>query len=534
MIRKPIIAGIVFFMAFMALPSGICQTPPDVPSIEDLEADSDSISITWTDVSDADIYYIWGGTESDNLSLWKEVAESSSPEGTQSTTIEENIEPGTTYHMAVSAVDERTDGDIESDRSRTETVETQSDTEAPAIPTGFGVTDIDAVTESSVDLQWDESTESDLDSYKIEYGPESNKNGFEQSIDAGDETTATVTGLSQGTRYFFTITAIDDSENESSRSATLVVDTLPDQNPPHIPAGIDADLTDEATITVTVESSNENMADFAGNIIYYGQTSGALDQSVDIGKSGSRAFTDLPQNSTWYFAASAYDVKRDGNQNESQQTDEISATVEETRNFLDQSDEFQGGCFIGSLRDPEKNYNPGEDKNKTGVAAGYYLPEQSEFEDFYGNDNYPVFLFYDRLLTDHFSVDLKAGYLDRSGNQLTLSGEKTKISSDYTLVPVAASINYNFPITRYIWAFAGLGPDYWFVEEETKGAAAMESSDWVGGYHARTGLWLYNRDPRFQNWGGLIEIDYSRIDRFGGNDSDIGGWFFLLGLFYSF
>ncbi len=532
--RKPMIACIVFFMAFMALPSGICQTPPDIPSIEDTKAGSDSITITWTDVSDADIYNIWGGTESDSLSLWKEVADINSPEGTQSTTIEKDIEPGTTYHIAVSAVDERTDGDIESDRSPTETVETKSDTQTPSTPTGFSVTDIDAVTETSVPLQWDENTESDLVSYKIKYGPESNQNGFEQSIDAGGETTATVADLSQDTRYYFTITAVDDSENESSPSGAIIVDTLPDKNPPRVPDGISAVLSDDGTITVTVESSNENMADFAGNIVYYGQTSGALDQSVDIGKSGSRKFTDLPQNSTWLFAASAYDVKRGGNQNESQRTDEISAKVEETRGFLDRTGEFQGGCFVGSLRHSEKKYDPGKNKNKAGAAAGYYLPEQSGFEDFYGNDNYPVFLFYDRLLTDHISVDLKAGYLDRSGNQLTISGKKTEISSDFTLVPAGASINYNFPITHYIWAFAGIGPDYWFVEEETEGDSAIQTSDWVGGYHARTGLWLYNRDPRYQNWGGLIEVDYSRIDRFGGNDSDIGGWFFLVGLFYSF
>lgn len=518
MIRK---ISAAFMITFLMLPAGICQNIVETPTNVSLSAEENSITVTWDGDADDDSYTVYWGEDEDNLDNSRNISETEGEEFSI-----EGLKSGTVYWVSVSAWN----NNEESELSDPESIETGSDTEAPEVPTGFGVTSTDSITSTSVGLKWDENTESDLDFYRIQYGTASRTYDAEIEIDAGDDTTASATNLTNSERYYFTITAVDTSDNASDRAAEIIVDTLQDTNPPNVPDGVSAELTDVQSITVEIEGGNENMADFAGNIIYYGQTSGQLDQSVDIGRAGSRTFTDLPVNSTWFFAASAYD----SSDNESDTTAEVSATIEETQSFLNRKDDFEGGCFVGSLWDSEKNYEPAEKKNKVGAAVGYYLPEQSEFEDFYGDENYPVFLFYDRLITDHISVDLKAGYLDRSGKLLTLGGQPTGVASDFTMVPVAASINYNYPINRHIWVFAGLGPDYWFVEEETKGASAMETSDWVGGYHARTGLWLFNRDTRYQNWGGLIEVDYSRIDRFGGNDSDVGGWFFLVGLFYGF
>jgi hypothetical protein len=56
----------------------------------------------------------------------------------------------------------------------------------------------------------------------------------------------------------------------------------------------------------------------------------------------------------------------------------------------------------------------------------------------------------------------------------------------------------------------------------------------VAGYHAKTGLMLFNTEKRFEGSGAFIETGFSSVDRFGQNDIDIGGWITELGFFYRF
>ncbi|MDO9264800.1 MAG: hypothetical protein Q7U02_12605, partial [Desulfosalsimonadaceae bacterium] len=65
-------------------------------------------------------------------------------------------------------------------------------------------------------------------------------------------------------------------------------------------------------------------------------------------------------------------------------------------------------------------------------------------------------------------------------------------------------------------------------------AVYPEIEEWVGGCHGKAGVKLYNTDDTYKNTGAIIETSYSWIDRFGGNDTDLGGWAFKFGLFYQF
>jgi hypothetical protein len=69
-------------------------------------------------------------------------------------------------------------------------------------------------------LTWDAVTAPDLCGYRIYYGPVSGRylQSFGEGIPAGDVTTCTITGLSSGTRYYFAVTAVDTSNNESDYS----------------------------------------------------------------------------------------------------------------------------------------------------------------------------------------------------------------------------------------------------------------------------------------------------------------------------
>ncbi len=73
---------------------------------------------------------------------------------------------------------------------------------------------------ATVTLAWDANTEPDLAGYKIYYGTASGN--YSDSIDVGDVTEYTVTGLDDGGTYYFAATAYDEDYNESAYSEELV------------------------------------------------------------------------------------------------------------------------------------------------------------------------------------------------------------------------------------------------------------------------------------------------------------------------
>ena len=89
------------------------------------------------------------------------------------------------------------------------------DNTPPAAPLGvtsdFG--------DGSIHISWDESLESDLSGYKVYYGT-SSKN-YTDTIDTGIVDSYTITGLTNETKYFITVTAVDLAGNESVRSAEV-------------------------------------------------------------------------------------------------------------------------------------------------------------------------------------------------------------------------------------------------------------------------------------------------------------------------
>ncbi|MFO8007750.1 MAG: fibronectin type III domain-containing protein, partial [Candidatus Brocadiia bacterium] len=111
----------------------------------------------------------------------------------------------TTYYYVVTAVDTSSN---ESGYSN-EASATPTDSTAPAAPTGLVAT---AVSDSQIDLDWDDNTEPDLDSYNV----------YRDTVQiATDVTTSSYsdTGLSASTQYCYTVTAVDTSANESAESA---------------------------------------------------------------------------------------------------------------------------------------------------------------------------------------------------------------------------------------------------------------------------------------------------------------------------
>lgn len=559
-----------FCIFFLALLFSSLASAADIPSNVTLTATKTSIKVDWNGDTEADGYYVYYGTSSGSLDQQITVDDSK----TEYTI--NDLESGTTYYVAVSSYENSN----ESGRSAVKSISTLEDTGIPETPTGFSATGKNGIGQNFVSLKWDKNTESDLDHYTLYYGTTSGVYGTTIEVTDPDAASYTVTGLSGSVRYYFSITASDTSNNESEKSDPLIVDTLVDNRSPNPPQGVSGALSGVDSVTVSVVNGNSRMADFSGTIIYYGAQSNNLTETLDLGSSFSHEFEDLPVGSVWYFSASAYDFSG----NESVRTGEGSVLVEATERFLNQPDDFDGGCFI-SASSPGSRFPmtffiimgaaglmvsgarrfimnsrhvlftaaflvaamagvsyaetadlpemPGN--NIIGVSVGYFIPNEHEFEEYYGEDIYPVYAFYERFLTRYVSADLEGGFMKEKGRLLTVSGAQTLVQTKYTLAPVSASVNLNWKLMSHVVGYIGVGPDYWYCQEETdEEIQHPEIEEWVGGFHGKIGVRLYNTDEKFKGTGALIESRYSQIDRFSDNKTDIGGWAFKFGLFWHF
>jgi len=88
-----------------------------------------------------------------------------------------------------------------------------------------------------VEVFWQPNNEPDLGGYKVYYGTSSRQ--YSAVIDVGKNTRCTVQNLAEGIRYYFTVTAYDESGNESTFSqevSTLIPnsDTGNDTMPPKV------------------------------------------------------------------------------------------------------------------------------------------------------------------------------------------------------------------------------------------------------------------------------------------------------------
>lgn len=77
-------------------------------------------------------------------------------------------------------------------------------------------TGVQSATPNSVTLQWNANADSDIAGYKVYQGITPGSYGL--SIDVGNTTKYTAHNLQAGLRYYFAITAYDNSGNESPPS----------------------------------------------------------------------------------------------------------------------------------------------------------------------------------------------------------------------------------------------------------------------------------------------------------------------------
>jgi type IV pilus assembly protein PilY1 len=113
---------------------------------------------------------------------------------------------------------------------------------------------------AQIKLAWDASTETDLAGYKVYYGTSSRT--YTNSVDVGDATMYTLTGLTEGKTYYIAVTAYNTLKQESGYSSEVSgVATEPQppvsETPPTVTPAPSPEPAPTPTITESETSSKE-------------------------------------------------------------------------------------------------------------------------------------------------------------------------------------------------------------------------------------------------------------------------------------
>jgi len=200
----------------------------------------------------------------------------------------------------------------------------RSDTTPPAPVAGLTASD---ARDGKVNLGWTPGNETDFAFYAVYYGTAPfltvNNRTAAVRIDNMTVRNFTVANLTDGTEYFFAVTAVDQSGNENrtviSASATPTAASVPDTTPPPAVTGLSA--SDARSGKVNLTWTPVNVSDFRNYWIYFTTRANEpvqnLEPTLRIDRMSERNLTvsGLKDNTTYFFAVTAVDLS--GNEDRS-------------------------------------------------------------------------------------------------------------------------------------------------------------------------------------------------------------------------
>ena len=248
-------------------------TLPAQPVISALTPTDSSVRVTWTKVTSATSYTVYYGTAT-GISAATAVNTSN----VASTTIT-GLESGTTYYFWLSG----TNASGESARSDRMSVKT-----LPAAPV---ISDITA-SGTSLTVSWGKVT--GATEYTVYYGRGTAVSSA-TAVNAGSDTSKTISGLTSGTTYYFWVSATNAS-GEGAKSTRFSAKTLP------AAPTISGTSSSASSITVTWGS----VTGATKYTVYYGtSTSVSSATSVNAGSDTSKTISGLSGGTTYYVWVSA-------------------------------------------------------------------------------------------------------------------------------------------------------------------------------------------------------------------------------------
>ncbi|MGC9455659.1 MAG: fibronectin type III domain-containing protein, partial [Phycisphaerae bacterium] len=217
-----------------ATPAGD-TTPPAAPTNLSASVVSGSqIDLDWDDNTEGDLdgYNVYRDTSSGvPVDAGYQIATGVASSSYSDTTVDDQ----TTYYYVVTAVDTASNESAASNEASA----TTPDETPPAAPTNLTAT---GVSQSQIDLDWDDSPEPDWSHYNVYRDTSS---GF--TCDVNTLLVSNVTGsaysdlsLPMSTTYYYKVTAVDTSYNESGASNEASATTLGDTTPPAAPTNLSA------------------------------------------------------------------------------------------------------------------------------------------------------------------------------------------------------------------------------------------------------------------------------------------------------
>ena len=155
-----------------------------------------------------------------------------------------------------------------------------------------------AFSASSIQLSWDANPESDLMGYNVYMG--TSKGSYSTTKNTGLTPSYVFQNLSQGITYYFTVTAYDQTNNESLPSEEVSV-KIPDIITPTTPGNLTLNSASNTQVAFSWTASTDNVGvtgyDVARN-------------NVVIGQPTTNAFVDTTTNPgmTYYYTVKARDA----------------------------------------------------------------------------------------------------------------------------------------------------------------------------------------------------------------------------------
>ncbi len=226
---------------------GFDATPPAAPTSLTATVGTGSVSLDWADNSEPDLasYTVYRSTTSG--SGYAPIATGVS----HSAYVDNNVTSGTTYYYVVTAVDTSTN---ESAASNEASATPLADATPPAAPTGLAATAGDA----TVSLDWADNTEPDLASYNV-YRSLTSGSGYAVIASGLTVSAYTDSSVTNDTTYYYVVTAVDTSSNESANSneASATPQSGGSQTVyDHANADIPVQGTVSASFSSTIDSDN--------------------------------------------------------------------------------------------------------------------------------------------------------------------------------------------------------------------------------------------------------------------------------------
>ena len=246
------------------------ENPLAVPTGLKLESlDNGTAKLTWTALSDLNLkgYYVYWNDDPDALTSHREFSAVNSVEIT-------DLACDKPYYFAVSAVD-KSDNESALSGRVTGSCETTDDVTPPPVPTGLNVTDSE---NGAVSLKWTPVQAEDLAGYNLYWrgGAEADKQSSNRKFIEG--ITDVITGLDYDTFYYFAITSIDKTGNESALSAQ-VIGRPQNTTPPAPPEGINITAVNSEIAQINLFWEQNTEPDIAHYNVYRAKTKADLKDS---------------------------------------------------------------------------------------------------------------------------------------------------------------------------------------------------------------------------------------------------------------